>query len=121
MRFYSEEVVNRAIDECVSAWEVREKLSKIADEDCVVVDTFDVAEDECITLIFPDSLPREDVGALANYLQEQYPNNPVIGILSDMDILIQNADEAIEMLEGMKNKISILKDTGVSEEKKIII
>ena len=121
MRFYSEEVINKLIDECVSSWEVRDKLAKLSDEECLVVDSFDVAEDECIALMFPDSLPKEDVGIIANYLQEQYPNNPVIGILSDMDVLIQNADEALAMLDGMKNKISILKDTGVSEEKKIIL
>lgn len=120
-RLYSDEVITKLLDDCISTWEVKDKLAKLSDEECLVVDSFDVADDECIALMFPDSLPKEDVSMVANYLQEQYPNNPVIGILSNMDILIQNADETLEMLDGMKNKISILKDTGVSEENKIIL
>ena len=121
MRYYSEDAVAKIVQECVSAWEVKDKLAELKDEDCMVLDTFSVAEDEVVTLMFPESVPVEDVQGVVNYLREVFPENVVIGILSNMDVLVQNSDDALEMLDGMKAKINIMRGTGATEEKKILL
>lgn len=121
MRYYSEDVVAKILQECVSAWEVKDRLAELKDEDCMALDTFSVAEDEVVTLMFPESVPAENVQNVVNYLREVFPDNPIIGILSDMDVLVQNSDDALAMLDGMKAKINIMRGTGATEEKKIIL
>ena len=116
-RLYSEEVINKLLDECVSTWEVKDKLEKLSDDECA---TFELSEGDTIAIMFPDKDGyAEGVSSVIQYLDAIYPDVPKIGILSDMDILVQQADDALKMLDGMKAKISIVKDTPA--EKKIII
>lgn len=119
MRWYSEDVVNKILDECVSSWEVRNKLENLKDEECVTVDSFQVEEDDCIAFMFPETMEAEDVRAIDSYLKDHFSNNHVFGMISNVDVLIQNAEEAIAMLDGIKAKIEIVKDTPA--EKKIIV
>lgn len=119
-RLYSEEVINKLLNECVSTWEVKDKLEKLSDDECATLDTFELSEGDTIAIMFPDKDGyAEGVSSVIQYLDAIYPDVPKIGILSDMDVLIQQADQAIDMLDKMKAKISIVKDTPA--EKKIII
>ena len=121
MKIYSEDCINQAILSCSSLEELKTKLDSLDENDCMVLDSFDVAEDDVVAFMFPEKVPAESVQGLVAYLQNTYPDNPIIGVLSDMDVLVQNAEDALEMLEGMKTKITIMRGTGVKEEKKIII
>ena len=116
-KFYSDQVIRDLMDDSVTMTEFKSKLSKLTEEDSVIVDTLKVEEDDTITLMFPESY-ISDIGDMVKNLQDTYPNNPVIAVINDMDMLVQNADDALEMLEGMKAKISILKDT--PSDKKIV-
>lgn len=116
-KFYSDQVIRDLMDDSVTMTEFKSKLSKLTEEDSIIVDTLKVEEDDTITLMFPESY-ISDVGIMVKNLQDTYPNNPVIAVINDMDMLVQNADDALEMLEGMKTKISILKDT--PSDKKIV-
>ena len=119
-RLYSDEVITKLLDDCVSTWEVKDKLEKLSDDECITLDTFEISEGDTIAFVFPDKDGyAEGVARLIQYLDSVYPNVPKIGILSDIDVLIQQADQAIDMLDKMKAKISIVKDTPA--EKKIII
>lgn len=117
-KLYSDKLIQDLLDDSVTITEFKSKLSKLTEDDYAVVDTVKVEEDDTITIMFPESY-IDEIGSAVKYLQDTYPNNPVIAIIDNMDMLIQNADDALEMLDGMKNKISILKDTPA--DKKIIV
>ena len=120
MKFYSEDFINKLLADVAGLNDLKHKLDETPETDCLAVDSFSPAEDECIVLMFPDpeisSCDIEGIQKVMQYLQQHYPDNPTIGILSDIDILVQNADEAIEMLDGMKAKIQILKDTPANKQ-----
>lgn len=121
-KIYSERLIKDLIDDSVTITELKSKLAKLTEDDFAVVDTVKVEEDDSITIMFPESF-LYDVGAeglqqIVQNLQTTYPNNPVVAIMNNMDVLIQEADQAIEMLEGMIAKIKIVKDTPA--DKKII-
>jgi hypothetical protein len=72
--------------------------------------------------MFPESFLNNDPDSLRAWvqsIQDTFPDNPVIAMMNDIDVLIQNADDAIAMLDGMKAKIQIVKDTPA--DKKIIL
>ena len=122
MRFYSEDVVNKILGDCVQAWEAKKKLSEIPDKECLTMDTFSLSEEDTIALMYPD---RDEpnyisgISSIIEYFREIYPNNPSFAIISDVDVLIQNADDAIAMLDAIKAKISIVRDTHA--DKKIVL
>ena len=122
MRFYSEDVVNKILDDCVQALEAKKKLSEIPDKECLTMDTFSLSEEDTIALMYPD---RDEpnyisgISSIIEYFREIYPNNPSFAIISDVDVLIQNADDAIAMLDAIKAKISIVRDTPA--DKKIVL
>lgn len=122
-KMYSDRVIRDIIDDSVTITELKSKLDKLTEDDSVIIDTVKVEEDDTITVMFPESIllniGAEGLQHIVQNLQITYPNNPVIAIMNDMDVLIQEADQAIEMLEGMIAKIKIVKDTPA--EKKIII
>ena len=117
-KLYSDKLIQDLLDDSVTITEFKSKLSKLTEDDYAVVDTVKVEEDDTITIMFPESY-IDEIGSAVKYLQDTYPNNPVIAIIDNMDMLIQNADDALEMLDGMRNKISILRDTPA--DKKIIV
>ena len=119
-RLYSEEVINKLLNECVSTWEVKDRLEKLSDDECATLDTFELSEGDTIAIMFPDKDGyAEGVSSVIQYLDAIYKKKKKIGILSDMDILVQQADDALKMLDEMKAKISILRDT--PSDKKIIV
>jgi hypothetical protein len=115
---YSKDVISKLIEEAQDLNEFKAKLDEVPEEDAILIEPLDIEEGEAIIVSFPPER-MEPVPALSNFLQTNYPNNPVIGIVNDIDLLIENADEALALLDNMKAKISILKDTDGS--KKIII
>ena len=121
MKIYSEDCINKAILSCNTLEELKSKLDALDEKDCIVLDSFDVAEDDVVAFMFPETVPAESVQGLVKYMQATFPENPIIGVLSDMDVLVQNAEDALKMLDGMKAKITIMRGTGVTEEKKIIL
>lgn len=121
-KLYSDKLIQDLLDDSVTITEFKSKLSKLTEDDYAVVDTVKVEEDDTITIMFPESYlldSGDEIRMMVQKLQSTYPNNPVIAIVDSMDMLIQNADDALEMLDGMRNKISILRDTPA--DKKIIV
>jgi len=54
---------------------------------------------------YPDKMSPEFATAVKDYLAEALPDNTVIGLVDSIDLLVQNSDQAIEMLEQMINKV----------------
>lgn len=115
MRFYSESDIEKLLDRCESLDQFKVKLTQ--SEGVIEADVLDVAEGEIIIVSFPPDR-GEDATKLTKFIQSTYPENPTIGVVDDIDVMIQYPDEALQMLDGMKAKISILKDTTTN---KIII
>ena len=121
-KLYSDQVIRDLLDDSVTITEFKSKLSKLTESDCISIDTLKVEEDDTITILFPESYINsmsDDIRYVVSSIQNTYPHNPVIGLIDDIDILVQNADDALAMLDGMKAKISILKDTPA--DKNIIV
>lgn len=122
MKFYTEDQINKVLEDSNTLVHFKDGLSKIPEDECGIIDTVKVEEDDTITIMFPESFLNyfaDDLHSWVQNIQNTYPNNPVLAILSDIDVLIQNADDALAMLDGMKAKIQIVKDTPA--EKKIIL
>lgn len=122
MKFYTEDQINKVLEDSNTLVHFKDGLSKIPEDECGIIDTVKVEEDDTITIMYPESFLNnfaDDLRLWIQYIQDTYPNNPVLAILSDIDVLIQSADDAIAMLDGMKAKIQIVKDTPA--EKKIIL
>ena len=115
---YSKDVINKLLSESKDLDEFKAKLDEVPEEDAVLIEPLDIVEGEAVVISFPPER-MEPIPALSNFMQKNYPNNPVIGIVNDIDLLVSNADEALELLDNMKAKISILKDT--DRASKIII
>lgn len=115
MKIYTEDYLNKLINESNSIEELKDKLAAAAGT--VDLDCLDMQEGEVLVISFPAE-NAEAVQQLAPFIQQAYPNNPAIAVVNDIDLLIENADEALEMLNGMKAKIEILKGTDAG---KIII
>lgn len=115
MKIYTEDYLNKLINESNSIEELKDKLAEAAGT--VDLACLDMQEGEVLVISFPAE-NAEAVQQLAPFIQQAYPNNPVIAVVDDIDLLIENADEALEMLNDMKAKIEILKGTDAG---KIII
>lgn len=55
----------------------------------------------------PDMLPK-DLQPIYDSLTSAFPDNQVIGLAKDIDVLIQSPKEAIDMLEKMITKIKLI-------------
>lgn len=97
---------------------VEELFSKIEATEHSEVENMDLYEGDVVVMQFPTGA-YDGVPEIVQKLQDMYPDNPVIAIVKDIDILVQNPDEALEMLDGMKAKIQIMK--GTPADKKIIV
>ena len=87
--------------------------SETCNHDCFKanVATLTVEPDDVLMLKFdPDILPPE-LETMMNILRAEFPNNKVLGITSNMDILCEQRDDAIALLEGMLAHIKIVGDT----------
>lgn len=58
-------------------------------------------------LIFkhPEEMSPEFATSVMRYLEAVVPNSTAIGLVNNVDLLVQYPEEAVKMLEGMINKI----------------
>ena len=66
-----------------------------------------VKEDDVILFKYPSDTEPDDVMLIKDVLRSEFPDNKVLGLTSDVELLIQNADEAVELLENMIAHIKI--------------
>lgn len=110
MKIFTEDALNKMLEDCTDLEAFKSKLAE-TDSD-VVVDSLDLHEGEVVIISFPpDAMDQATIQYLGQLIQTQYPDNPVIGLVNDVDVLVEYPEEVLEMLEGMRAKISILKDT----------
>lgn len=105
MKFYSESKLTEYLEDCKSIAEFKEKLDHSDDADTLTIDDIDAVEGDVIVVSFPPEY-NESTVEFTKLLQSQYPNNAVVAIVNDIDVLIEYADDAIKMLDGMKTKIA---------------
>lgn len=107
MKIYTESDIQKCLEVSSTLEEFKKNLESINDFN---VDGLDVWENEVITISFPGDKSNE-AKELAPILQKMYPENPVIGLINDIDLLIDNAESALSMLDGMKSKITDMTGT----------
>lgn len=87
-------------------------------------DKIDVAkvnlkDDDVILFRYPIDTDPADASLMKDILKSEFPNNKVLGITSNVELLIENADDAIAMLEQMIAHIKVMQP--IQAQKKIII
>lgn len=102
MNFYSKTSIDSILEKCQSIDQFKEMLDQC--QETYDVECVDIRDNEVIVVSYPVEYAEPAV-KLTKLIQSKYDNNPVVGIVDDIDILIQYPDEALQMLEGMKNKI----------------
>ena len=103
MKIYDENTLNDILDSCKSIEELKAKLDDATDT--LDVDVLDMQEGEVIIVSFPETRAEISVDVI-RAIQSMYPSNPVIGVVDDIELLIENAEDALSMLDKMKDKIS---------------
>lgn len=107
---YSKSNIDCMLEGCETLEEFKEKLA--SDECCVDVDGLDVQEGEVIVVSYPVDF-QDNVVELVHLLQAVYDKNPVIGLVNNIDVLLEYPDDAAKMLEGMLNKVSAAKKSKI--------
>ena len=64
-------------------------------------------EGDVILFKYPDDTLPEDARLMSDILKAEFPNNKVLGITKNVDLLVENVDEAVAMLEKMIAHIKI--------------
>ena len=113
MQVIGKDEILKLIDNAESLENLKDTVESL---DKSEVETMDLYEGDVVVIMFDEI---DGVPELVQRLQDMYPDNPVIAIHKNIDLLIEQADEALEMLDGMKAKISILHDTPTTS--KIIV
>ena len=83
------------------------------------VETLRAEPDDVIFLKFDPEIDPEDLQESMYAVRDAFPDNEVLGICNNMDVLSQNPKESIEMLEKMIAHIKII--VGTASDKKIIV
>ena len=83
-----------------------------------IVSALEVHDKDVVIFKFDPDMDAETLQACSDTLNEVFTDNQVVGITSDIDVLIQSPKEAIDMLEKMIAKIKLL--NGVTESKLIV-
>lgn len=71
------------------------------------ISTLKVAEDDVIMFRFKESMDAINIQYTFQTLQEAFPNNLVVGLADDVNILVNNPKDSIDMLEKMIAKIKL--------------
>lgn len=66
-----------------------------------------VDEGDVILFKYPSDVDPEDAVLMKDILQAEFPEHKVLGVTKDIDLLVENADEAVAMLEKMIAHIKI--------------
>lgn len=74
---------------------------------------------ESIFITYPNELTL-DVVQVVQYIQSIYPENPVIGLVDDIELLIENPEDSLEMLNKMKDKITSMTGAQAARDKIIL-
>ena len=86
--------------------------------DNATLSTLEVKEGDVVLFKFDPDIDATTLQYCHNTLTAFFENNQVLGITSDIDVLIQSPNEAIDMLEKMIAKIKLLH--GVQQSKLIV-
>lgn len=94
-----------------------EPLNAVLDESIRIVST--KIEPESVILFRYDDevVSPEDAMLVKDILKSEFPDNKVLGLTSNVDFLIDNADAAVDMLEKMIAHIKVMD----GNQKKIIL
>ena len=103
MNVYLEEVIKKLADECTTLEEFRQALN---DTDNVLdLDTIDAALGDVIVVSYPVEHAASAV-QLVQFLNTTKPDVPAIGLVDSIDVMIEYPEDALKMLDKMKDKIT---------------
>lgn len=80
----------------------------------VEVDRSVVKDNSVIIFKFPSDFSYEEMEQVKTYLQAQFSTCTVIGIVNDMEVLVESPEDAIKLLERMIAHIKV--STGTSSK-----
>ena len=72
------------------------------------ISTLHVNPNDVVLYKFDPYIFPEDLKAIDDAVNSAFPDNQVIGLVKDIDVLVQSPEEAIDMLEKMLAKIKLL-------------
>lgn len=101
MSYESDGIVNKQAEGYL------EPLRELIKEDAEMI-AVKLQEGDVILFKYPDDTLPEDASLVSDILKTEFPNNKVIGINKNLDLLVENADEAVAMLEKMIAHIKIV-------------
>lgn len=83
-----------------------EPLRELINEDIEMLTT-KIQDGDVILFKYPWNVDPEDAVLIQNILQAEFPEHKVLGFTKDVDLLVENVDEAVAMLEKMIAHIKI--------------
>jgi len=72
------------------------------------ISTMTVKENDVIVFKFASDFKAEEANNVLETLQEAFPNNQILGMVDDVELLVNSPAEAIDMFEKMIAKIKLL-------------
>lgn len=69
--------------------------------------TVTVKPDDVILLRYHSDIDPENVQISVDALKDEFPDNKVLAITDDMDLLVANPEQAIDLLERMIGHIKV--------------
>lgn len=80
------------------------------DDAKIDIKSLEVTDSSVLLVRYDSTASLEDVQESIDLLKEEFPNNKVLAITNDMELLESNADDAVAMLERMIAHIKLVKD-----------
>ena len=87
--------------------EVEIKCYNLVDPKSIEIVAQSVDNGDVILFKYPSDVYPEDALLIKDILQAEFPEHKVVGLTKDVDLLVENADEAVAMLEKMIAHIKI--------------
>ena len=72
------------------------------------ISTIKVADDDVILFRFKETMLQDNIQYTFQTLQDSFPDNLVIGLADDVNVLVNNPADSIDMLEKMIAKIKLV-------------
>jgi hypothetical protein len=72
------------------------------------ISTMTVKENDVIVFKFAADFGAKEANDVFETLHEAFPNNQILGLADDIDVLVQSPAKSIDMLEKMIAKIKLL-------------
>lgn len=89
----------------------------VIDKETIELMAPSVEEDAVVIFRYPADTDPSDAVLMKDTLKSEFPNNKVLGLTQDVDFLIENADDAVAMLEKMIAHIKVMD----GNQKKIVL